>query len=140
MAGLNSDLDAIFVGSKPGAMSGEGASSTSDTPIIATSAAAVSSKALAVLRKSGAPVASISTRVGPVLAWWAPEESNHDGLRDATAETVNGLLEEIVGHEDRTFMAACYKAEAFMESWQEKRVRLVDPRLRILFIESLGLR
>ena len=118
----NSDLDAIFVGSKPGAMSGEGASSTSDTPIIATSAAAISSKALAVLRKSGAPVApDFLTRVGPVLAWWAPEESNHDGLRDATAETVNGLLEEIIGHEDGTFMAACYKAEAFMESWQEKR-------------------
>ena len=54
-----------------------------------------------------------------------PGRSNHDGLRDATVETVNGLLEEIIGHEDGTFMAACYK-EAFMESWQ-RSVRLVDP-------------
>ncbi len=118
----NADLDAIFVGSKPGAISGEGATSSSDTPIIATSAAAVSSKALAVLRKNGAPVApDFLTRVGPMLAWWASEETSHDVLRDSTTETVNGLLEEIVDHEDGTFMAACYKAEAFMESWQEKR-------------------
>ena len=118
----NSDLDAIFVGSKPGAMSGEGATSTNDTPIIATSAASISSKALAVLRKNGAPVApDFLTRVGPTLAWWAPEGTSHDALRDSTTETVNGLLGEIADHEDGTFMAACYKAEAFMESWQEKR-------------------
>ena len=118
----NSDLDAIFVGSKPGAMSGDGAKSTSDTPIIATSAAAISSKALAILRKNGAPVApDFLTRVGPMLAWWAPEEATHDALRDSATATVNQLLGEITDHEDGAFMAACYKAEAFMESWQEKR-------------------
>ena len=59
--------------------------------------------------------------MGPTLAWWAPEETSHDALRDSTTETVNGLLGEIADHEDGAFMAACYKAEAFMESWQEKR-------------------
>ena len=118
----NSDVDAVFVGSKPGAMSGDGATSTNDTPIIATSAAAISSKALAILRKNKVPVAAdFLSRVGPTLAWWASEETSPDVLRSSTTETVIGLLEETVDHDDGPFMAACYKAEAFIESWQEKR-------------------
>ena len=117
-----SDVDAIFVGSKPGAMSGDGAKGVGETPIIATSAAAVSSKALAILRKNNTPVAAdFLSNIGPALAWWAPEETSQDELRSSTSAFVTGLLEETAGHSDGPFMAACYKAEAFMESWQEQR-------------------
>jgi len=117
-----SDVDAIFVGSKPGAMSGDGAKGVGETPIIATSAAAVSSKALAILRKNNTPVAAdFLSNIGPALAWWAPEETSQDELRSSTSASVTGLLEETANHTDGSFMAACYKAEAFMESWQEQR-------------------
>jgi len=117
-----SDVDAIFVGSKPGAMSGDGAQGVKDTPIIATSAATISSKALAILRKNNTPVAAdFLSGIGPALAWWAPEETKQDGLRSATVEAVTALLEETADHDDGPFMAACYKAEAFIESWQEQR-------------------
>ena len=117
-----SDMDAIFVGSKPGAMSGDGAQGVQQTPIIATSAAAVSSKALAILRKNNTPVAAdFLSGIGPTLAWWAPEETSQDELRSSTSATVTGLLEETADHADGSFMAACYKAEAFIESWQEQR-------------------
>ena len=117
-----SDVDAIFVGSKPGAMSGDGAQGVEETPIIATSAAAVSSKALAILRKNNTQVAAdFLSNIGPSLAWWAPEETSQDELRSSTSAFVTGLLEETAGHSDGPFMAACYKAEAFMESWQEQR-------------------
>ena len=117
-----SDVDAIFVGSKPGAMSGDGAKGVGETPIIATSAAAVSSKALAILRKNNTPVAAdFLSNIGPALAWWAPEETSQDELRSSTSASVTGLLEETANHTDGSFMAACYKAEAFMEGWQEQR-------------------
>lgn len=116
------DVDAIFVGSKPGAMSGEGATSVEATPIVATSAAAISSKALAILRRNGTPVgADFLSVVGPSLAWWSPEETSVDDLRSSTADTVSALLEETANHEDGAFMAACYMAEAFLDSWQDER-------------------
>ena len=60
------DVDALFVGSKPGAMSGEGANTVGSTPVIATSPAAISSKALAVMRQNGTTaVADFVTAVGP---------------------------------------------------------------------------
>ncbi|MEC9088906.1 MAG: hypothetical protein VX734_05855 [Actinomycetota bacterium] len=116
------DVDAIFVGSKPGAISGEGANGVATTPVIATSPAAISSKALAILRRNGAPaISDFLTGVGPALVWWASSEVDTEELRATTVNTVTHLLEEIDGHEDGAFMAACYKAEAFIESWQETR-------------------
>ncbi|MDG2111813.1 MAG: hypothetical protein P8N02_04260, partial [Actinomycetota bacterium] len=115
------DVDAIFVGSKPGAMSGEGAGSVGETPIIATSAAAISSKALAVLRSSGGTaIADFVANVGPALAWWAEDDADHDSLRTTTADTVHNLMNDTAGHTDGSFMAACYKAEAFLSSWQDE--------------------
>jgi hypothetical protein len=103
-------------------MSGEGATTAGNTPIIATSAAAISSKALAILRRNSAPVgADFLSAVGPSLAWWAPQDTSLGDLRSSTADTVLALLEETANHEDGTFMAACYKAEAFLDSWQEER-------------------
>ena len=65
------DVDALFVGSKPGAMSGEGANTVGSTPVIATSPAAISSKALAVMRQNGTTaVAAVVPPVGPPLSWW----------------------------------------------------------------------
>ena len=117
-----SDVDAIFVGSKPGAMSGEGAGSVGTTPVVATSAAAISSKALAILRRNNTPVgADFLSAVGPALMWWSPEETSLDDLRSSTANAVLALLEETANHEDGAFMAACYRAEAFLESWQDER-------------------
>ena len=117
-----SDVDAIFVGSKPGAMSGEGAQGVQGTPVIATSAAAVSSKALAILRKNNTPVAAdFLTGVGPALAWWTLEETSQDELRSSTSNVVSEILQETSNHSDGPFMAACYKAEAFIDGWQEQR-------------------
>lgn len=115
------DVDALFVGSKPGAMSGEGAGSVGDTPVIATSAAAISSKALAVLRASGGnTTADFVSNVGPALAWWAADDAGHDTLRSLTTSTVEDLMNETAGHADGSFMAACYKAESFLRSWQDE--------------------
>ncbi len=113
------DVDVVFVGSGPGAMSGQGASMVGTTPVVAVGPAAISSKAMAVLRQQGAPTAAdFVAGVGPALAWWS-DSTSHDDLRSSTSSTVAALVEETAGHADGGFMAACYKAEAFMTTWQD---------------------
>ena len=115
------DVDVLFCGSKPGAMSGEGASTAGATPVVAFSPAAVSSKALAVLRAAGTPVvADFVAAVGPALGWWADPVLTHDDLRSATAATVSAVMSETADHHDGPFMAACYRAESFLRSWQDE--------------------
>ena len=114
------DVDVLFCGSKPGAMSGDGASMAGSTPVVAFSSAAVSSKALAVLRAAGTPVAAdFVAAAGPALGWWADAVLTHDDLRSATTDTVNAVMSETVDHDDGPFMAACYRAESFLRTWQD---------------------
>ena len=115
------DVDVLFCGSKPGAMSGDGASMAGSTPVVAFSSAAVSSKALAVLRAAGTPVAAdFVAAAGPALGWWADPVLTHDDLRSATADTVNAVMSETADHDDGPFMAACYRAESFLHTWQDE--------------------
>jgi hypothetical protein len=115
-------IDAIFVGSKPGAMSGEGASSLGSTPVIPFGTAPVTSKALAVLRKAGAPVvADFVASLGPVLSWWPVDGADHDSVRAATTDKVSSILDEVGGHDQGSYLGACHKAEAFMDTWMEQR-------------------
>ena len=113
------DVDVVFVGSGPGAMSGQGASMVGTTPVVAVGPAAISSKAMALLRQQGAPTAAdFVAGVGPALAWWS-DNTSHDELRSSTSSAVAALVEETAQHADGGFMAACYKAEAFMKTWQD---------------------
>ena len=115
------DVDVLFCGSKPGAMSGDGASMAGATPVVAFSPAAVSSKALAVLRAAGTPVAAdFVAASGPALGWWADTSLTHDDLRSATADAVSSVMSETADHDDGPFMAACYRAEAFLGTWQDE--------------------
>lgn len=115
------DVDVLFCGSKPAAMSGDGAAMAGTTPVVAFSAAAVSSKALAVLRAAGAPVAAdFVAAAGPALGWWADPAMTHNDLRNATAEVVGAVMSETAEHVDGAFMAACYRAEAFLGTWQDE--------------------
>ena len=115
------DVDVLFCGSKPGAMSGDGAAMAGATPVVAFSAAAVSSKALAVLRAAGTPVAAdFVAAAGPALGWWADPALSHDDLRAATADAVGAVMSETSDHDDGPFMAACYRAEAFLGTWQDE--------------------
>ncbi len=119
----NSDADVVFCGSKPGALSGEGAASVASTgaAVVAWSAAAVSTKALADLRKGETTVvADFVSALGPALSWWADPETTHDQLREQTMSKVAAVMAETSGHDDGHFMAACYRAEQFMSTWLEE--------------------
>jgi hypothetical protein len=112
------DVDVLFVGSAPGALSGQGAESLGQTPVVPTGPAPVSSKALAVLRRAGTPVLpDFVTTCGPILAWWPEGEVEADTVRAQVQETVTALLDETGDHPDGPFMGACHRAEAFLATW-----------------------
>ncbi|HCB34671.1 MAG TPA: hypothetical protein DEP69_05890, partial [Acidimicrobiaceae bacterium] len=112
------DVDVIFCGSKPAALTGEDAKTAGTTAVVSWSPAAISSRALAVLRSAGAPAAAdFVAALGPTLTWWADPTTTHEALRAETAETVASVMAETAGHDDGAVMAACYRAERFMETW-----------------------
>ncbi len=117
------NVDVIFCGSKPGALSGEGATTVAEkgTAVVAWSAAAISSKALAELRKAGViAVADFVSAVGPALSWWANSDTTHDQLREQTSTKVSQVMAETADHDDGYYMAACYRAEQFMSTWLDE--------------------
>lgn len=119
----NDAIDVIFCGSKPGAMNGEGAqlATVAAKVVVAWSAAAISSKALAVLRSGETiAVADFVSAVGPTLSWWADPGTTHDQLRMQTSEAVTAVMDETADHSSGHFLAACQRAERFMESWLDE--------------------
>ena len=115
-------IDCIVVNSGPSAMTGEGASSLNSTPVIPAGAASLSSKALAVLRSSGAPATPDFLVSGAgALSWWPGEDASHESLRTAASDLVEGVLNEVGDHEQGAFLGACHRAEAFMDTWVTTR-------------------
>lgn len=115
------DAEVVFCGGAPGALSGDGAQMVGTTPVVSFAPAAVSAKALAVLRGAGATaVPEFVTCIGPTLASAAPLDATHDSLRAEVATKVAELVGESVQHDDGCFMGACYAAEAFMSSWVDE--------------------
>ena len=114
------DVDGIFVGSKPGAMAAQGANSLESKVVVGTSPAAISSKALAILRQNDAPaVADFIVNIGPVLSWFSQADTTHDQLRSLTETTISALMADTINHDDGPFLGACYKAESFLKTWQD---------------------
>jgi len=111
-------IDVAFIGSAPGALSGQGAVSLDGTPVVPIGPAPVSSKALAVLRKAGAPVLpDFVTTAGPILSWWPDEGATQGSVRSAVAATVKAVLAETADDPDGPYLGACRRAEAFMATW-----------------------
>ncbi len=114
--GTNADV--VFCGGAPGALSGDGAAMVGTTTVISFAPAAVSAKALAVLREAGAVVVpEFVACVGPTMAHAAPPDATHDDLRAQVAAKVSELVSDGASHADGCFMGACYAAEEFMSSW-----------------------
>lgn len=115
------DVDVIFCGGATGALSGDGANLVGTKTVVSFSPAAVSAKALAVLRGASAVVVpEFLTCVGATMAGAAAPDATHEGLRAEVAAKVSALVSDSVGHNDGCFMGACYAAEEFMSSWVDE--------------------
>jgi hypothetical protein len=114
-------IDVLFVGSEPGRLTGQGAMTLGTTAVVPYGPGAVTARALADLRRAGAPVLpDFVVATGPMAAWWPEEGADHDSVRARAAEQVTGVLGEGGGHADGAYLAACYRAEAFMSTWVDE--------------------
>ena len=118
---LGVDCDVLFAGSKTGAIDHKGAGFVTAKAIVPTAAIPVTAKALAALGRAGVVVLpDFVTLAGPVVGSWGAGGRTDDGLADDTRAAVRGILDELKGHADGPLLAACYRAEAFLASWQTK--------------------
>jgi hypothetical protein len=110
--------DALFVGSKSGALDHNGAGHVKAQVIVPHGALPVSAKALAMLTRSGTVVLPDFIVTGGALAAWPTDgvEAPAD-LAVAAADLVTSALGEVLGAEQGPVLAACERAEAFLGTW-----------------------
>ena len=112
--------DALFVGSKAGALDHKGAEHVKAGVVVPTGAMPVSAKALAMLSRSGVVVLpDFIVTAGPLAAWPLDGAAAPTDLAGAARELVGGALGEVLGHERGALLAACERAEAFLLSWRD---------------------
>ncbi len=113
-------VDVLCVGSKTGALTDAGAGAVTAKVVVPTGPVPVTAKALAMLRRAGTiTLPDFVTIAGPMFASFPEEGATLDDVRLVVAEHVGAVLDEVLGHEDGPLLAACYRAEAFLRTWQD---------------------
>jgi hypothetical protein len=78
----------------------------------------VTAKALAELRRAGVTVVPDFVATGGHLVAWPDVDAAPVGdLRAAAAESVAGVLGEVMDHPSGPLLGACEQAEAFLATW-----------------------
>lgn len=111
-------VDAILAGSRPGTLTHQGASDITARAVIPWGPIPATTKAFAQLHKHGAVTVlpDFVTIAGGLLA--GLDEGDESEVAAMVAQQVTDVLEEASAHPDGVFLGACYRAEAFIESWQ----------------------
>ena len=117
---VNGQADVLFAGSKMGTIDHTVAEQLQVGTLVPYGPIPVTARALAILGQAGTTVVPdfIST-AGSLFAWWPTGDPTPEAIAaDATAK-ITASLEEIADHPDGLFLAAAYRAESFLATWQE---------------------
>lgn len=114
------DADVLFAGSKVGAIDHEVAAGITARLVVPIGPVPVSAKAVAVLRRSGTVVLpDFVSAAGPWFATFPGSSGSTDELRATVVDRIAGVVGDVLGHDDGPLLAACYRAEGFLATWQE---------------------
>ena len=117
---LGMPTDVLVAGSKPGVVDDAVAARVGARVVVPSGPVPVTAKALAVLRRAGTTVLpDFVTTAGALFAGW-PTDPAADPAAEATA-AIAASLGEVLAHDDGPLLAACYRAESFLATWQEER-------------------
>ena len=120
MVEMNGQADVLFAGSKMGAINHTMAEQLQVGTLVPYSPIPVTARALAILSRAGTTVVPdfIST-AGSLFAWWPTGDPTPEAITAEAAAKITASLEEIADHPDGLFLAAAYRAESFLATWQE---------------------
>lgn len=113
------EADAMLVGSRPGAMSHQGAELLNVAAVVPWAPLPITTKALAVMiGRDITYVPDFVSASGPLVAdhLAGPGADRETRLGEAVQEALRALDTG----EDPLFIAACHRAEGFLASWQDK--------------------
>ncbi|MYG93783.1 MAG: hypothetical protein F4138_02145 [Acidimicrobiia bacterium] len=117
---LATPADVLLAGSKMGAINHTVAEQLNVKALVPYAPIPVTAKALATLTRAGTKVIPdfIST-AGALFAWWPSTNTGTTTILTDAANKISISLQEIADHPDGLFLAACYRAEAFLTTWQK---------------------
>jgi len=118
---LGSGADIVFVGSKMGVVNhGVAAKLTGAAAVVPCGRVPITAKALAVLRRAGVAVtADFVALAGSTIALWGDPGRTETDIEAEITERVGSMSSEFTAHADGPLLAACYRAEEFLSSWQD---------------------
>jgi glutamate dehydrogenase (NAD(P)+) len=115
---LGAAADVLVVGSKAGAVDHELSGLVRASAVVPWGPIPVTAKALAELRRAGVTVVPDFVATGGHLVAWPDVDAAPVGdLRAAAAESVAGVLGEVMDHPSGPLLGACEQAEAFLATW-----------------------
>jgi glutamate dehydrogenase (NAD(P)+) len=117
---LAAEVDLLCLGSKPGILDHEGAADVRARCLVPIGPVPITAKGLAVLRRAGAIVLpDFITTSGPMFGAFPDEGATIADVRRRVEDEIGGALDDVLDHEDGPLLGACYRAEAYLETWQE---------------------
>lgn len=114
------DVDVILAGAKPGTLTHQGAELVTAGALVPWGPVPFTTKAVAtVLRRGGTVlVPDFVAAGGALVAGYLPGDDSQ--VLAEISERVRSILAEVGDHEDGPLLGACYRAEAFIATWQPK--------------------
>ena len=115
------DVDVILAGTRPGTLTHQGADLVTARAVVPWGQIPFTTKAVAQLLKKGRTVVVpdfVSAAGGLVAGYLDGDEA---AIIREIVSAVALILTEVGEHEDGPLLAACYRAEAFIGSWQDER-------------------
>jgi len=121
VAALESGADILFVGSKMGVVGhGTAAKLTDASAVVPCGRLPITAKSLAMLRRARVAVAAdFVALAGSTIALWADPGRSESDIESEITERMGAMSAEFADHADGPLLAACYRAEDFLATWQE---------------------
>lgn len=114
------DVDAILAGSKAGTLTHQGTPHITARAIVPWGPIPATTKAFAELHKSGSVsvLPDFVTAAGPLIGGFI--EGDEATVATEVVQRVVEVLQESSDNDDGVLLGACYRAEAFIDSWNSK--------------------
>ncbi len=120
---FQSGADILFTGSKMGAVNHLTAEKLKVAALVPHQPIPFTARALAILQRNNTIVVPDFIAVAaPIFASWPGENTDVSQVIQSSIDHISGVIDEVSNHDDGLFLGACYRAESFLETWQEKRL------------------